>query len=482
MKKSIISLSVIASLSMSSFANDINEEMYKQIQALKAQIEALEKKLETKQSQAQTIDEKRISKIEKKLDSVSRTATTAKIQSAQDNLKWDVDFRTQYDSVQYKMSNGQKLKNESLLSNRLWLGMKYKADENSSFFGTLSYNKLFGENEQAVGNSQNDFITNEAATNDNSIKLKEAYWLYSNDTFLGTDVPWTVSVGRRPSTDGLGINLRIDEQAKSPLSHTVNVEFDGASAKFDLEKVIGLTGSWIKICAGRGLSDAKLRFDSTGTDYSKSEKADNMDMLGFIAVPYDDGQYSIHTNYARAWNLVGYKTPTDTSFSTFGDMDLATIMLKTQGIGNGISDYLDDTVAFASFAMSKTHPNENGMLGSMDSETGNSVWLGINAPCPLTPDSARIGVEWNKGSKYWRSFTYAEDSMIGSKIAARGTAWEIYRNQQLTKALSSSIRFTQINYDYAGSNGFMGNLGNPNYSGNYVKEAQNITAYIKYKF
>uniref|UniRef100_UPI0040484895 DUF3373 family protein n=1 Tax=Aliarcobacter sp. TaxID=2321116 RepID=UPI0040484895 len=509
MKKSIISLSVIASLSMSSFANDINEEMYKQIQALKAQIEALEKKLETKQAQTQTIDEKRISKIEKKLDSVSRTATTAKIQSGNDNLKWDVDFRTQVDNIQYKHADGSKSKNNALLTNRLWLGMGYKADDNSSFHGKLSYNKAFGDTANHSQSNTNpgyanfDWVTNENAT-DNTIKLKEAYWLYSNDTFLGTDVPWNASVGRRPSTDGLPINIRNDQKANSPLSHVVDVEFDGFSVKFDTESLTGLTGSWFKICGGRGLTNAKPRFDFAGTSYSNDDtKNENIDMLGFIAVPYDNGQYSIYTNYAKAWNLIGftnnqlgtYQTAMQTatkpseimdaysnlSFKDVGDIDFATILFKTEGIGNGISDYLDNTVVFASFAASKTNPNSLGMLGSTDSKVGTSVWLGVNAPCPISPDDSKIGFEWNKGSKYWRSMTYGEDTYAGSKIATRGQAWEVYRTQKLTDALSFGVSYVYMEYDYAGSNSFFGADGNPNTTLNIVS-AQDVKAYMRYKF
>ena len=154
MKKNIIAMSVVAAISTTTFAADINKEMYNQIQALKAQIEALEKKVAAQEATQQTkkveqpvvaVDEKRIEKIEKKLDTVSKTATTAKTQSANDNLKWDVDFRTQADNIQYKLADGTKEKNNALLTNRLWLGAKYKADDNSSFFGKLSYNKAFGD-------------------------------------------------------------------------------------------------------------------------------------------------------------------------------------------------------------------------------------------------------------------------------------------------------------------------------------------------
>ena len=521
MKKSLIMLSAVAAFSTVSFASDMNKEMLNQIQALKAQIEALEKKVseqETKSVVQQTVvDEKRIEKIEKKLETVSNTATAAKVQSGNDNLKWDVDFRTQVDNIQYKHADGTKSKNDALLTNRLWLGMGYKADDNSSFHGKLSYNKAFGDTANHSQSNTNpgyanfDWVTNENAT-DNTIKLKEAYWLYSNDTFLGTNVPWNASVGRRPSTDGLPINIRNNQKANSPLSHVVDVEFDGFSVRYDTEALTGLTGSWFKICGGRGLTNAKPRFQFDGTDYTNDDtKNANVDMLGFIAVPYDDGQYSVHLNYAHAWNLIGYtnnqlgayqsamstaNTPSkvmdaysNLSFNDVGDIDFATILFKTEGIGNGISDYLDDTIAFGSFAMSKTNPNNKGMLGSEDSEVGTSVWLGINAPCPISPDDSRIGFEWNKGSKYWRSMTYGEDTYAGSKIATRGQAWEVYRNQNLTKALSFGVSYVYMEYDYTGSNSFFGADGTPmtmaeaqSQGQNPVESAQDIKAYMRYKF
>ena len=493
MKRTTIALSLVTALSTSSFGAKLTTaDLQVQIEALKAQIALLEAKVneatqKTTELKLPAETEKRIEKIEKKVASNYTKINDVKAHDAGDNIKWDVDFRTQVDNIGYKLSNGTKLKNEAVMSNRLWLGMKYQADDNSLFYGTLSYNKLFGEDVSNVGNSQFDWITNEAAGNDNSLNVKEAYWLYMNDSFMGNkNLPWTVSVGRRPSTDGLGINLRADQERKSALSHTVNVEFDGASVKFDLEKITGVQGMWWKFCAGRGLTNARLRFDSNGYDYAKSATTSNTDMAGFIFVPYDNGQYSIHTNYARAWNLIGYENG-QTTFTDFGNLELANLVLKVDGIGDGISDYLDNTVAFASFAMSKTDPGKStaGMLGSHESQTGHSIWLGVNAPCPIDSEDSRIGIEWNKGSKYWRSFTYGEDTMVGSKVAARGTAWEIYRNQKLTEALSWTLRYTKIDYDYTGSNGFFGYYGTPvdiNSSPTAIKEAQNITANVRYRF
>lgn len=510
MKKSIIALTAIAALSTSSFAANVtHSDMMGQIEALKAQLSALENKLNSAESTSSankvslekmmgnnstTVSDSRFKKLEKKVNKIGKTAQVAKAKSAGDNLKWNVDFRTQIDNINYKTSGGTKYSNSSLLTNRLWLGMKYAADENSIFYGTLAYNKVFGDNRAQIddtstnNNASFDWVTNESASNDNSLNVKEAYWLYRNDSFLGNeDIAWTASVGRRPSTDGLGINLRVDQQRKSALSHTVNVEFDGASARFDLDKITGVEGMWLKFCGGRGLTNAKLRFSSDGLDYiSDDNTTENVDMAGFIFVPWDNGQYSVHMNYAQAWNLIGNKyTDTSGKFYEFGDMQYFTAMFKADGLGDGISDFLDDSIFFASYAQSRTNPNDgSSMLGSTDSETGHSFWVGINMPDGFSEDG-RFGLEWNKGSKYWRSMTYSEDTAIGSKIAARGTAWELYYNKPLTKALSTSIRFTKIDYDYSGSNGFFGDYGTPNdidSNDAYVKEAQNITAYMRYRF
>lgn len=522
MKKSIIALSAIAALSTSSFAAKVTHtDMMGQIEALKAQLSALEGKLNSTQSTSSAnkvslenmmnsgssgISDARFKKLEKKVSKIGKKANLAKAKSAGDNLKWNVDLRTQIDNIQYKHADGSKSKNNALMTNRLHLGMKYAADENSIFYGTLSYLKAFGDSanhSQAntnPGYANFDWVTNENAL-DNSLKVKEAYWLYRNDSFFGNeDVAWTASVGRRPSTDGLGINVRADQNRKSALSHTVNVEFDGASARFELDKITGVEGMWLKFCAGRGLTNAKARFQMDGTDYSEDKTLNpDVDMAGVIFVPYDNGQYSVHANYAKSWNLIGYDNadigqimsgnPQNATFNDVGDIEFATVMFKVDGIGDGISDYLDDTNFFASYAMSKTSPrNGEVMLGSADSETGHSFWIGANAPCPIS-DKARIGIEWNKGSKHWRSMTYGEDTMAGSKIATRGTAWEIYRHQQLTKALSFGVSYTHIDYDYMGSNAFFGAEGAPTKIGsaqadaqNAVESAQDIKAYMRYRF
>jgi hypothetical protein len=277
---------------------------------------------------------------------------------------------------------------------------------------------------------------------------------------------------------------------------------------------------------GRGLTNATSRFTQDGTDYAEDKTLHgNTDAVGFIFVPYDDGQYSIHTQYVQATNMIGFNqsdmnmagmaskgydpdsgttrskgqptrylngSPTSDAegkplavingyaangtyyannsrliaeaskryapvFKDQGDLILSNVMFKVEGLGNEINDFLDNTTLILSVAQSQTKSNGE-MLGSSENQTGHSEWVALNMPAG---DDARFGLEWNKGSKYWRPVTYGEDTMIGSKLAARGTAIEAYYNRDLTKALSMSLRATKITYDYTGSNSFFGSDGTP---------------------
>jgi hypothetical protein len=61
--------------------------------------------------------------------------------------------------------------------------------------------------------------------------------------------------------------------------------------------------------------------------------------------------------------------------------------------------------------------------------------------------------------------------MIGSKVAARGDAWEANYTYQINDALSLQARYVSIDYDYAGSNGFFGNLSGTSMKIDDVKAA-----------
>jgi hypothetical protein len=531
--KKIGVFSLAAMLATSAFAADDLAAMKAELEALKSQVVELKKNQETAD-----------------LATLAKQVKELKMRTGGDNVKWDIDYRASVDSIRYnmasssmtgvgttngaplasdfsnlKMTNGisvpNKAANSSLITNRLILGMKAAPTKDTSFIGKLSYNKAMGDtanhsqSNTQPGYANFDWVTNENAT-DNTVKVKEAYFIYFGDA---GPIPYTASIGRRPSYDGLPGNLREgNADANSPLSHLINVEYDGASFKFDLDKVTGVSGMYFKLCMGKGLTNAKQRFSMDGQNYAKDNtKNADVDLAGFIFVPYDDGQYSVHSMFFKAHNMIGFTqydmykwqaaagnlnglggaapAATDVAiymngipFHNVGNLYGGTVLAMANGIGSGWGDFLDNTTAFVSYAFTKTQPNGLGMLGSRDSKFGSSWWAGLQMPAVFTKDG-KIGIEYNQGSKYWRSMTYGEDTMAGSKLAARGKAWEGYYNQPLTKHLDMQVRYTYISYDYTGSNGFFGDDGAPismdaavAQGQNPVKSASDARAYIRYRY
>ncbi|SFV50600.1 hypothetical protein MNB_SM-7-1132 [hydrothermal vent metagenome] len=464
MQKVLLSVAVSSLLVSSLFGDDISD--------LKAQIDTLNKK---------------ISKLEKEQKRTKKTLAKVKSHDAHDNIKFDIDFRTSYDYISYKTPE-KTYTNDALFSNRLWLGMGYNPTDEMIFKGQLAFNKAFGAdtNDRGQGYDGFDWVNNEVLS-DNKLKVREAYWLWM-PTVGGFKT--TLSVGRRPGTNGYLINLRDDDKAKSPLGHIINMEFDGLSASVKLDRYI--SGSYLKLCVGRGLTNARTRFDKDGLDYAKdSSKLDNMDLVGVLAKLYDDGQYSAMATYYRSFNVPGVDQTTQ-NLKTLGDMDGAALSVEVQGIGDMINDFLDETIVFASIAWSQTRPDSTGaMLGSTKKESGTSYWIGAQVP-NLT--GGKFGLEYNHGSKYWRPFTYGEDTMIGSKMATRGDAYEAYWTQPIIKKdgkniFSMQLRYTYLDYDYTGSNGFFGDYGTPltiaqavANGQNPVESAQDLRVYFRYRY
>ena len=466
--KKIVTLSAIAFLSTAAFAANKPMSDADRISALEKKIAKLEKGQK---------------KNKKKISAVNKLANN-------DNIKFNIDFRTSYDYIEAKTKN-KTFKNDGLYSMRLWLDMGYAPTDDMMFKGQLAFNKAFGASYGQRGTGQGfdtfDWIANENLTDD-TLRVREAYWFWSPSAF-GRD--WTLSMGRRPATNGFLVNLRDDDKAKSPIGHIINMEFDGISGSMKTDDIV--EGSYIKVCLGRGLSNADARFNMKNADYTvnyDNGKLKNMDLLGVIAKMYDDGQYTAFAKYYRAYNVVGVKDLNNNhaydngEMQSFGEMDGAALSLQVSGIGDEISDFLDETTVFASLAWSQTRPQDGkAMMGSTAKKAGTSIYIGAQMP---NMTGGKFGVEYNNGSKYWRPFTYGEDTMVGSKLAVRGSAYEAYWTQPIIdKMFTMQVRYTYLDYDYTGSQAFMGDFGTPVKVGdnpNAVDTAQDLRVYFRYRY
>jgi len=509
--KNLITLSSVAFLATSVFADS---GMQAKLDALMAKMEQMEKRELAQQKKIEDLTseiasmkdgstsvvitpaqdskiealEKKIAKVEKKQTNESKRLTSVKKMAAKDNVKFGLEFRNTVESLKYNDDkNNVTENNPSLLTSRLFLNMSAAPMKGLIFKGKLAIYSTWGSHLYSEDNGLKSWSGSSKAT-DAVMRLKEAYFVYN--TQYG-EQPISVSVGRRPATNGFLANYRENETTSgSPLAHITNMEVDAAMVKLDWNRFI--PGAYTKFVYGRahtgetqgvyGLSTTAARYPYAVDPSIVGYEDENVNFFVMPGSAYNDGQYHLMYQWAHIFNTKGKNLSTGAKKGAAGVADLYALSLKVDGVGDEINDFLDDTTVFASAAYTNYDAKAgNSLLGSSDggSKSGHSFWIGAIIPDMIT-DSGKLGFEYNYGSQYWTPMTWAEDTAIGSKIAVRGDAYEMYWNFNLfgVKYLPSQIRYTYMKHDYT---------PNFNCAGWVTPEkaditSQNIRAAVTYKY
>ena len=386
--------------------------------------------------------------------------------------------------------------NDIIFTNKFHLNMKAKVNANLNFGGRLAAYKTWGDssgvkfNQGNMGDVTFDGNTSSLPHGD-TIRLERAYFVYSKDL---NEIPISFSLGRRPSTNGPPLEYsEYDLQGGSPMATIINWQFDGASLNFGLEEMTTIPGAALKLCYGVGFEG------DWGNSYSLQEsqaEVDDVHLFGFIATLFDNDSFSAIFNYAHAWDITdgftgltvmpfsvskadqngegtqeyyftqnsgGYITRMEPS-TEIGDWDAATLVLRK----NLYEETEKDIDLFLAGSWSYTDPSNisanpfyemmgMGLLssnGNLEAQDGYSIYAGAIFPMPF---DARLGLEYNWGSQYWFNFTGAEDSLVGSKLATRGSVYEGYYIQPVFGRnffFKLGARF--YNYEYTGSGNPLG--------------------------
>jgi len=385
--------------------------------------------------------------------------------------------------------------NNIIYTNRLRLEMYSRINPHLSFAGRIAAYKVFGDstgvkfNQGSLGDVTLDGNTSSLPHGD-MLRLERAYFNYTDDW---GSVPWNFSAGRRPSTEGPPLEYRnFSLEGGSPLAPLINWQFDGASLTFGLEDVTGIPGASIKLCYGVGFESD---WGNSSALASFQPDVDDVHMYGFIVDVYDDDISSVAVTYAHAADVTdGFTGLTVMPFivskedrdfdgvseyffarnsggfisrlepmTNIGDWDGASLLLRTN-----LAEKVADIDLFLAGSWSHTDPSQvsrnpfyeimgQGLLssnGQLEERDGYSIYAGIVFPMPL---DARLGIEYNRGSKYWLNFTGAEDSLVGSKLAARGQVWEAYYHQPIfDRTFFLTLGGQYYDYAYTGSGNPLG--------------------------
>lgn len=385
--------------------------------------------------------------------------------------------------------------NDIIYTNRLRLNMNARINPRLTFGGRLAAYKVFGDstgvkfNQGSLGDVTFDGNTSSLPHGD-IIHMERAYFNYKSD--LG-NVPMNLSVGRRPSTEGPPAEYRNNSlEGGSPLVSIINWQFDGASLSFGLEDLTGVPGMAFKLCYGVGFEGD---WGNSSSLSSSRPDVEDVHMYGFIADLFNDDVTHVNLMYAHAEDITdGFTGLTVMPFivsrqdtdgdgiaeyifeansggyvsrlepmTNIGDWDAATVLLRTN-----LADKGPDIDVFLSGSWTHTDPsrisanpfyelmgmgllNSNGELASRD---GYGIYAGVIFNMPW---NARLGIEYNWGSRYWFNFTGAEDSLVASKLAARGQVWEVYWHQDIFPGnFFLTLGGQYYNYEYSGSGNPLG--------------------------
>lgn len=388
----------------------------------------------------------------------------------------------------------QSVKNNALFTSRLRLDLKAKPTPSLSFVGRLSAAKVFGDSTGVKWfNGSPNAVTMDgnvsSVGSDSALRVERAFFTYFGD--MG-EIPYHFSLGRRPALGGAPSEFSTASMVGgSPMAHGINWQFDGASLGFGLTDVTGIPGANFKLCWGVGFESGI----GSGNSYSMSYSSDVDDMQfgGWIANLYENEDTKIVNMYAHAFDVTdgftglvvmpftvnGFDFNNDGSYDQYNmNMNSGGYISRTEATANiGSLDIvtllgeskIQDVGFFLDLALSHARPSGismNPMMqflgtdallnsnGEQSNRTGYSVWAGVKTELPW---EGTIGFEYNWGSQYWLGFTGGEDNVAGSKLATRGSVYELFYNQPMVdKKLTLSLGAQYYDYAYSGSGNPMG--------------------------
>ncbi|MCF8105839.1 MAG: DUF3373 family protein, partial [Desulfohalobiaceae bacterium] len=199
--------------------------------------------------------------------------------------------------------------NHAVRTLKFRLRMDAEYNEHLRFAGRLAAYKVFGDSVGIninKGGFQDISFDGTTASNPHGdeIRLERAYFVYQDDW---GDVPWSFSLGRRPSTEGPPLELKKNLPAVggSPHAHLINWQFDGGSLNFNLEEVVGIPGFDIKFCYGSGFENQY----GTASAFVAEPATEDVDFFGVIGTLYEnylpelDTELAVSYNYAYAPNI-----------------------------------------------------------------------------------------------------------------------------------------------------------------------------------
>ena len=366
----------------------------------------------------------------------------------------------------YTYTDGYDIGNDLLYTNRLRLQMNAQIAKNVDFQGRLTMYKVFGDSTGVqVFNGQPTSINVDGTTasvpNSDIVRVERAYFNWKN---IG-GAPVYLSIGRRPSSGGVPLNLRNDEpRGGSPVGTVVNYQFDGITFGWHISE-----SNTFRLCYGVGYESG---FGSA-EELRPEDRLKDATFFGFNWDLIDKEHMFLQASVLRVFNVTdGFNglvvMPLDpvsgqdappaiiryTPSANLGDISWASVVLMRH---DGPFDW------FATYSYMESDPNDittpfGGLFSdpfdTPEKQDGDMFYVG--ARYNFANDKTKIGIEYNQGSEYWFNWGVAEDTMGAPKTAVRGNVWEAYLTHRIAKGFIIKLDYMMYDFDYSQSGWHLG--------------------------
>jgi len=383
-----------------------------------------------------------------------------------------------------KKTKSHKDDNDSLWTNRLRLDLSVKPTEDTAVKVRLAYQKAWGQTDDYFAPylffpMKNNFTLG-ARPADNTLYVDRAYFNWSN--LFGKPI-W-ISFGRRPTTHGVPQEIRegIDRRDATPTAINIDVPFDGATIGYDWG-----TGR-ARFCYGRGFESGF----KTPIDRAK----DDVEFYGFNIDLYDDNNMFLNFQAFKAQDIMDFPNGEMYMFNPAFGMYMPAKFQPRTNLGDlyeiGLTwthknvkfFNLEGLDYFISLGMSITEPKAIGempmnvfltdpslgtfsmpmtlyytLLNGMSldktqikkkTRNGYAVYAGVRFPIPQVC-GAKLGLEYNYGSKWWMPFHIGSDDPYMNKLSTRGHVAEVYWQQDLpvgAKLVKNGRALLRVGFQY----------------------------------
>jgi opacity protein-like surface antigen len=485
------------------------EQLSKELEALKAQLKEVKEKQTTQEEKVSAVD-KTVSAIK---DGIGKFKIGGDIRVRHDTTRADVkqnafmlgmlrNLGSMLPMLGFELPEGYYLKlddtlrdefekktrkhkeeNDSLWTNRLRLDLSVKPTEDTVVKVRLAYQKAWGETDDYFAPylffpMKNNFTLG-ARPADNTLYVDRAYFNWSN--LFGKPI-W-ISFGRRPTTHGVPQEIRegIDRRDATPTAINIDVPFDGATIGYDWG-----TGR-ARFCYGRGFESGF----KTPIDRAK----DDVEFYGFNIDLYDDNNMFLNFQAFKAQDIMDFPSgemymfnpaygmymPAPTRGKTnLGDIyeigltwthknvkffnlegldyfiSLGMSIAEPKAIGEMQMPFtFTNGAADVTYSMPIYYTLLNGM--SLDptqikkkTRNGYAVYAGVRFPIPQVY-GAKLGLEYNYGSKWWMPFHIGSDDPYMNKLSTRGRVAEVYWQQDLpvgAKLVKNGRALLRVGFQY----------------------------------